>query len=106
MRKAICYLILSSLLKIPQELTQGNVQGVFHSSLELPPNAIGVTFLYLSSYALNKQNKTLLHPGFFRTTELRGEPKGTSLSVNMLAASKYYLSLSEWVGEIDIFVLR
>ena len=90
---------------LPAEDTPGThtgkcVQGVFHSSLELPPNAFGVTFLYLSSYALNKQNKTLLHPGFFRTTELRSEPKGISLSVKYVSC-KQILLITFRVGRRD-----
>lgn len=81
---------------LPAEDTSGThtgkcVQGVFPSSLELPPNAIVVTFLHLSSYASNKQNKTLLHPGFFRTTELRGEQKGVSLSVKYVSCKQILL---------------
>lgn len=81
---------------LPAEDTPGThtgkcVQDVLPPALELQPNAICVTFLYLSSCASNKQNQNVLHPGFIRTMELRGEQKGVSLSVKYICCKQIIL---------------
>lgn len=60
LRKAICYLILSSLLKIPREPTQGNVSRVF---FPLPWNChqMPLVSLFYTSQATPRTNKTRLY---------------------------------------------
>lgn len=60
LRKAICYLILPSLLKIPRELTQGNVSRVFFI---LPWNChqMPLVLLFYTFQATPWTNKTRLY---------------------------------------------
>lgn len=92
--KLACYPVCCSPAPdAPAAHTGKSVQGVFHPDLELPLNFICFTFLYISSDAWNKQNKSILHPGFFRIVQLKGQWFEVCLSVECMIASKYYLSL-------------
>lgn len=52
-------------------------------------------------------NKGILRLGFFRTLGQKEVNEEKHVQVqNVLVASKYYLSLEEGVGEVDLFVLK